>query len=144
MEAQGVAGGNGVAALLAVTALSFNFPMMTGAVIPDERPVLPPARVTVPPGWERLAGSVNTDPRPGKALVLPLADFYQVPTTWGFYGVDRVPRSLLARPTIQPLPGSYYGGTAGFEALVDRVQASLLAGDVEGVPRCCGPSVSRT
>ena len=92
-----------------------------------------------PPGWERLAGSVNADPRPGKALVLPLADFYQVPTTWGFYGVDRVPRSLLARPTIQPLPGSYYGGTAGFGALVDRVQASLLAGDVEGVPRCCGP-----
>ena len=66
--------------------------------------------------------------------MLPLGDFYQMPTTWGFYGVDRVPRSLLARPTIQPLPGSYYGGTAGFEALVDRVQASLLAGDVEGVP----------
>ncbi len=125
---------SGVAAVLVVAALSFNFPMMNGAVIPEERPALPPARVTVPPGWERLAGSVNADPRPGKALVLPLGDFYQMPTTWGFYGVDRVPRSLLARPTIQPLPGSYYGGTAGFEALVDRVQASLLAGDVEGVP----------
>jgi arabinofuranan 3-O-arabinosyltransferase len=115
--------------VILVGALGFNHPMWTGAVIPRERPLLPSAHVEVPDGWKRLAAALNAAPDSGKALVLPLADFYQMSTTWGYYGVDHVPRVLLERPTIQFLPGSYYGDLPTFGAAVRQVQTSLLNGD---------------
>jgi len=121
------------AAMLATAAIVVNFPLFTGAVIPDDRPILPPAHVTVPAGWERLATAVDTDRVDGKALVLPLDDFYQMGSTWGYYGVDRVPQSLLARPTIQPLPGSYYDDAPAFAEAVRRIETALLVGDVDGI-----------
>ena len=36
----------------------------------------------------------------GKALVLPLDDFYQVPTTWGYYGVDNMGMAEHAYGTV--------------------------------------------
>jgi arabinofuranan 3-O-arabinosyltransferase len=115
--------------VILVGALGFNHPLWTGAVIPRERPLLPSAHVEVPDGWKRLAAALNAAPDGGKALVLPLADFYQMSTTWGYYGVDHVPRVLLERPTIQFLPGSYYGDLPAFGAAVRQVQSSLLHGD---------------
>jgi arabinofuranan 3-O-arabinosyltransferase len=120
--------GGGVAIML-VGAIGFAYPMWTGQVIPDARPVLPPAHVSVPHGWIALAQTLDRSPVRGKALVLPLDDFYQVPTTWGYYGVDQIPRSLLTRPTIQFLPGSYYGELPTFASAVRDVQTALLNGD---------------
>ncbi|MEO8292919.1 MAG: hypothetical protein ABI635_07235, partial [Actinomycetota bacterium] len=121
-------------AVMAVGAVGFAYPMWTGQVIPDQRPVLPSAHVQVPEGWLRLAQTLDDEPVGGKALVLPLDDFYQVPTTWGYYGVDQIPRSLLTRPTIQFLPGSYYGEMPAFASLVRGVQTALLNGDRAAVP----------
>jgi arabinofuranan 3-O-arabinosyltransferase len=118
------------ASVLVAAAIVFNFPMFTGAVVPDDRPQLPSAHVSVPEAWHRVAEALNTEPVTGKVLVLPLDDFYQMPTTWGYYGVDQIPRSLLTRPTIQPLPGSYYGGTATFVAAVRQVETALLSDDL--------------
>jgi arabinofuranan 3-O-arabinosyltransferase len=125
--------GVGVAVML-IGAVGFAYPMWTGQVIPDRRPVLPPAHVTVPQGWIALAQTLDRSPERGKALVLPLDDFYQVPTTWGYYGVDQIPRSLLTRPTIQFLPGSYYGELPEFASAVRDVQTALLNGDRAAVP----------
>ncbi|MDP9329034.1 MAG: hypothetical protein M3P11_00045 [Actinomycetota bacterium] len=123
----------GVAVML-IGAVAFAYPMWTGQVIPDKRPILPPAHVTVPQGWIALAETLDRSPIRGKALVLPLDDFYQVPTTWGYYGIDQIPRSLLTRPTIQVLPGSYYGELPGFASAVRDVQMALLNGDRAAVP----------
>ena len=120
-------------AVLATAAIVVNFPLFTGAVIPDDRPLLPSAHVAVPTEWERLAAAVDSDRFDGKALALPLDDFYQTGTKWGYYGVDRVPQSLLERPTIQPLPGSYYDDAPAFAEAVRRVENALLVGDVDGV-----------
>lgn len=121
-------------AVLAIGAVGFAYPMWTGQVIPDQRPVLPSAHVQVPDGWLRLAEDLERSPMRGKALVLPLDDFYQVPTTWGYYGVDTIPRSLLTRPTIQFLPGSYYGDLPAFASAVRGVQSALVNGDRSAVP----------
>ena len=121
-------------AVLAVGAVGFAYPMWTGQVVPEDRPLLPSARVHVPGGWLRLADALDQSPVQGKALVLPLDDFYQMPTKWGYYGVDTIPRSLLARPTIQFLPGSYYGDLPTFAAAVQGVQTALLNGDHAAVP----------
>ena len=121
-------------AVLSVGAVGFAYPMWTGQVIPDARPVLPSAHVALPSGWTDLAATLNAAPDRGKALVLPLDDFYQVPTTWGYYGVDQIPRSLLARPTIQSLPGSYYGDVPAFGASVRQLQTALMNGDHAAVP----------
>jgi arabinofuranan 3-O-arabinosyltransferase len=121
-------------AVLAVGAVGFAYPMWTGQVVPDQRPILPSAHVQVPDGWLRLANTLNASAAGGKALVLPLDDFYQMPTTWGYYGVDNVPRALLARPTIQFLPGSYYGDLPTYATAVRSVQTALLNGDGAAVP----------
>lgn len=121
-------------AVMAVGAVGFAYPMWTGQVVPDQRPLLPSAHVQVPDGWLRLAEDLDRSPVRGKALVLPLDDFYQMPTTWGYYGVDNIPRSLLARPTIQFLPGSYYGDLPAFASAVRGVQTALLNGDGTTVP----------
>ena len=121
-------------AIMTIGAVGFAYPMWTGQVVPDRRPMLPSAHVQVPDGWLRLADSLDRSPVRGKALVLPLDDFYQMPTTWGYYGVDSIPRSLLARPTIQFLPGSYYGDLPAFASAVRGVQTALLNGDTAAVP----------
>ena len=77
-----------------VCVLAYPFPLYTGAVMPDERPQQPSAHVRVPDFWWQLAERIDADPRPGKVLVLPLDDYYQMPTTWGFFGVDSIANLL--------------------------------------------------
>ena len=66
--------------------------------------------------------------RPGKVLVLPLDDYYQMPTTWGFAGVDSIPNLLIQRPVVQPKPDGYFGEVPGFGADVRAVETALLSG----------------
>lgn len=107
------------------------FPLLDGSVIAAARPPLPDAHVRVPDGWYRLAKQVNGDRSVDKVLVLPLGDFYQMPTTWGFYGTDSIPGQFLQVPVIQRNAGAYFGGTTAFDSLVSRVQDALLADDLE-------------
>lgn len=115
--------------------LTYPYPMWNGVVIPEDRPLLPPARVTVPDDWLDAATFVNNSASSGKVLMLPLNDYYQMPTTWGYYGVDLVPQLLLRRPVIQLLPDAYYAERGAFAELVRTVEEELADGDAEEVPR---------
>ncbi|RZU54392.1 arabinofuranan 3-O-arabinosyltransferase [Krasilnikovia cinnamomea] len=118
-----------------VLVLAYPFPLYTGAVMPDERPTQPSAHVRVPQDWWDMAERIDADPRPGKVLVLPLDDYYQMPTTWGFFGVDSIANLLIEHPVIQPKPDGYFGDGAGFSANVHGIQTALLAGDLTAVPK---------
>jgi arabinofuranan 3-O-arabinosyltransferase len=106
----------------------FAVPMLTGAVVQHSD------RVRVPVAWQQVANVVDDSPLQGKALVLPLDDFYQVPTTWGFYGSDSLPVELMHRPTITRNPQRYIGDSDNFEQLVEAVQAALIGGEPDTVP----------
>jgi arabinofuranan 3-O-arabinosyltransferase len=121
----------GVALLLA---LAYPYPLASGSVIPDERPMQPSAHVRVPEFWRAMAETIDADDRDGKVLVLPLDDYYQMPTTWGFFGVDSIANLLIRHPVVQPKPDGYFGDVAGFKANVVAVETALLSGDLEPVP----------
>jgi arabinofuranan 3-O-arabinosyltransferase len=124
----------GVAAPL-VLVLAYPYPLYTGGVMPDERPTQPSTHVRVPQQWWDLATRIDADPRPGRVLILPLDDYYQMPTTWGFFGVDSIANLLIQHPVVQPKPDGYFGDVAGYSADVRAVETALLAGDLEPVPR---------
>jgi arabinofuranan 3-O-arabinosyltransferase len=115
--------------------LLYPYPLYTGTVMPDDRPLQPSAHVRVPDFWWNMASTIDADPRPGKVLVLPLADYYQMPTTWGFFGVDSIANLLISHPVITPKPDGYFGDVPGFNANVRQAEAALLAGDLAAVPR---------
>lgn len=123
----------GVAGVIAIGVPSY--PLWTGLVVPGDRAALPSAHVAVPEEWRAASAVVNASDRPGKALVLPLGDYYQMPTTWGFYGADVIARSLIRRPTITRLPGGYFQSSSGFADLVDATESALLVGDVSAARR---------
>ena len=127
-------------ALVAATAASvlviiYPYPIATGAVIPDQRPMQPSAHVRVPDYWREMAATVNADPSPGKVLVLPLDDYYQMPTQWGFFGVDSIANLLIQRGVIQPKPDGYFGDVPGYKSDVQAIQTALTSGDLAAVPR---------
>lgn len=111
------------------------YPLWTGSVIPDTRPNQPSAHVRVPQFWHDMADQLNADKRPGKVLVLPLDDYYQMPTTWGFAGVDSIANLLIQHPVVQPKPDGYFGDSAGFSAITRGVETALVSGDLAAVPR---------
>ncbi len=118
-----------------VLAASYPYPVATGGVIPDARPMQPSAHVRVPDFWREMAAVINEDPSPGKVLVLPLDDYYQMPTEWGFFGVDSIANLLIKRGVVQPKPDGYFGDVPGYKADVTGIQTALLAGDLDAVPR---------
>ena len=125
--------GVGAGLLAAVLAILYPHPLATGAVIPDERPLQPAAHVRVPEYWREMAETIDSDPRPGKVLVLPLDDYYMMPTTWGFFGVDSIANLLIQHPVITPKPDGYFGDTPGFQANTRGVETALLTGDFDAV-----------
>jgi arabinofuranan 3-O-arabinosyltransferase len=108
--------------------LIFAWPMFTGAVVQGHD------RVTVPAAWRQVARIVNRSAVGGKALVLPLDDFYQVPTTWGFYGTDTLPTQLFTRPTLARNPQAYIGASPDLDALIRSVETGLASGETTAVP----------
>ena len=90
----------------------------------------PSAHVRVPDYWREMAATVNADPSPGKVLVLPLDDYYQMPTQWGFFGVDSIANLLIQRGVIQPKPDGYFGDVPGYKADVQAIQTALTSGDL--------------
>ncbi len=124
-------GGVSTALGVAGTALLFPLPLLNGEVIPDDRPGLPSAHVSVPGEWQEIGDLVSGSATDGKVLVLPVNQYYQVTTSWGYHGVDLAPQ-FFDRPVIQILPGGYFGELDGYESLVRTVENSLLDGDLVG------------
>jgi arabinofuranan 3-O-arabinosyltransferase len=125
----------GLSFVLVIWSLAYPYPLWTGEVVPQDRPILPSARVRIPEGWRAISDFINRSPDRGKVLLLPVNDYYQVPTTWGYYGEDDVPRWLLDRPTIQLLPGGYFEDLPGFSSIVRASQTALAGGDAKGARR---------
>ena len=120
----------------AVLVVMYPYPIATGAVIPDARPMQPRPMYGSPDYWREMAATINADPSPGKVLVLPLDDYYQMPTKWGFFGVDSIANLLIQRGVVQPKPDGYFGDVPGYKADIQATQTALLAvGDLAAVPR---------
>jgi arabinofuranan 3-O-arabinosyltransferase len=117
--------GGAAAAIVVAGALAFAHPFLTGEIVPDERPLLPSAHVRVPDAWHEAAAFVDDAGAPGKVLVLPRLEYYQAPTTWGYYGASFLHR-LFERPVVEIRPGGYYDNRALAE-LVQSLESDLLS-----------------
>ncbi len=115
--------------------LAPGFPLMTGAIAPDHRPLLPSAHVSVPAYWTAMASYLNRSAPPGNLLVLPEDDFYQMPYTWGYYGADRFIMNLIARNVVDPVAQGYAPAQKELIGAVHLVQQGLLAHDWPSVRR---------
>ena len=115
--------------------LAPGFPLMTGAIAPDHRPVLPSTHVSVPAYWTAMASYLNRSAPPGNLLVLPQDDFYQMPYTWGYYGADGFITDLIARNVVDPVAQGYAPASQELAGAVSLVQQGLLAHDWPSVQR---------
>ncbi len=114
-----------------VAAVAYVKPLWDGSLLSSDRPVLPPAHVRVPAMWRDASEHVNRSRNAGKVLVLPLNTYYQAATTWGFHGVDAIPKSMIRKPVIHPLPGGYIGESSAFAALLVSAEDAARRGDVQ-------------
>jgi arabinofuranan 3-O-arabinosyltransferase len=112
------------AAMIVAAVVTYAYPLLTGGVIAGKRPLLPPAHVRLPSAWRQAAAYVDARPEQGKAIVLPRLDYYQAPTTWGYYGASFL-HQLFHRPVIEPQPGGYYSDPV-VSQLVSQLQQELL------------------
>jgi glycosyltransferase involved in cell wall biosynthesis/O-antigen/teichoic acid export membrane protein len=115
--------------------LAPGFPVMTGAIAPDHRPLLPSTHVSVPAYWTAMASYLNRSAPRGNLLVLPRDDFYQMPYTWGYYGVDSFITDLIARNVVDPVAQGYAPAGQELIGAVRLVQQGLLARDWPSVQR---------
>ena len=122
----------GVAAMLVVAPLAGVWPLWTGYIIKSGSATQPGDRSALPPEWRDVAKTINNSGSHGKTLVLPIDDYYQVPTTWGYYGADNLVRRLLRRPVLQSDPQLYVGDSDVFETLMKTVEKSIVLNDGQG------------
>jgi arabinofuranan 3-O-arabinosyltransferase len=113
-------------ALVVVLAGVYAHPFLTGAVVPTDRPQLPSAQVRFPDQWNAAARYLERSEAAGKVVVLPHLDYYQAPSTWGYYGATFLPQ-LVRRPLIEDLPGGYYRDHAA-GALITELEKGILTG----------------
>lgn len=106
------------------------WPMWTGTIVKSTE--FTSDRVRLPGVWHRVARRINESPLSGKTLVLPIDDYYQVPTTWGYYGADNLVRRLVTRPVIQSDPQLYVGDSDSFEALMRTVEQTIVNDNGQG------------
>jgi hypothetical protein len=105
------------------------FPVFTGVIVSDERPVLPPEHVRVPGYWPEMAAFVDNAPYSGAVLIMPPDDFYQMPYTWGYYGVDGFIPQLLTRPVLVPNSQAYTRSNIQLTTAVDLTAESIVGHD---------------
>ncbi len=106
--------------------LLVGFPLLTGAIVVDQRPKLPPTHVSVPDYWAAMAQFVDRFPMQGSVLVMPPDDFYQMPYTWGYYGNDDFVVELFQRPVLLPNPQGYVPTSPEVISAVDLTAQSIL------------------
>lgn len=126
--------GHATVAAGAVALMAITFPMWTGSVVATTRPIFPSAHVELPDWWRAAADAIDQDQTPGKLLTLPLNDYYQLPTSWGYYGVDHT-SFLVRRSVVQQLPGGYFGDLPAAAALMKHTEQAILNNDGAAVPR---------
>jgi arabinofuranan 3-O-arabinosyltransferase len=131
------AAGLAASSLVLAGAVGYPYPLLTGEVIPDQRPLLPSAHVKVPDFWRRAASVLNSRNPSGKVLVLPASDFYQLPTTWGYHGVSFT-GMLLRQPVIELVPGGYFRPPGSVSSIVRSIERDILDGDSVGLSRKLG------
>jgi len=103
------------------------FPLFTGAIVPDQRPILPSAHVHLPSYWTDMTQFVNSIRGSSPMLVLPPDDFYQMPYKWGYYGTDYFIANLMMRPTLVPSAEGYTPATRELIDAVNLTAQSALA-----------------
>jgi hypothetical protein len=89
------------------SAVLVGVPIYTGAEVPDNRPGLPTAHITIPTYWANMADFVDSMPVQGSLLLLPPDDFYGMPYSWGYYGADSFIPELFSRHVLVPNPQGY-------------------------------------
>ena len=109
--------------------LAPGFPLVTGAVAPNHRPLLPSTHVRVPGYWTAMASYLNSSAPRGNLLVLPQGDFYQMPYTWGYYGADTFIRNLIKRDVVDAVGQGYAPAQQELLGAIQLVQKALIAHD---------------
>jgi len=117
------------ATLLGLAAVAFAHPLWLGTVVPGERAYLPPGRSAIPAEWYRIADWLDRAPGTGSVLVLPLSEYYQRGTEWGYYGVDDLVDRLVDRPALFQLPGGYYAAAGAVPGLLQATEDAVLSGN---------------
>jgi hypothetical protein len=115
-------------AILALLVTLPGYPVITGEIVPDQRPILPSGHVHVPAYWTEMAAFADTAPISGAVLVLPPDDFYQMPYRWGYYGNDEFITYLMSRPVLIPSSQSYVPPSAQLMSTIDLAAKSILNG----------------
>lgn len=131
-------GAHAVAAVAVAAAVAFAHPLYTGTVIPGQRggrDALPPARVEVPESWREAGRWLDDAPLDGSVMVLPLSEYYQRGTTWGYYGVDDLLWRVTKRRALYLLPGGYYEPAGASPELMTALEDAVRLGDRPGTQR---------
>jgi arabinofuranan 3-O-arabinosyltransferase len=110
------------------------FPLFSGGVVQDARPILPSTHVVVPYYWHQLGNYLSKhEDGPGAVLMLPIDDFYAMPYKWPYYSADVVPTELIDRPVISgfnpaylPAPAQTRRALAQAQRAIERGRASLI------------------
>jgi hypothetical protein len=89
--------------------------------------VLPSAYVSIPWYWSDASG-LNNDLFTSRVLILPSNQFYQIPYTWGYYGVDFLSSRLLSAGAIQLQPQSYLRLNHRLELFLEELYRSIEDG----------------
>jgi arabinofuranan 3-O-arabinosyltransferase len=121
------------ASIIALAVIVPGFPLLTGATVPDKRPILPPWHVQLPGYWTEMGTFVDTIPSSGAVLVLPPDDFYQMPYAWGYYGNDEFIRDLISRPVLTPSSQAYITPSPDLLSATDLTAQSILDGNWDQV-----------
>jgi hypothetical protein len=118
-----------VPAALALVVITPGMPLITGAALPDKRPVLPSWHVKMPGYWTEMASYMDTALQQGAVLVLPPDDFYQMPYRWGYYGNDGFIPNLTERRVLIPSAQTYIPTAPQLLSAIDLTSTSILAKD---------------
>lgn len=124
--------------LAGLAVLAPGYPLVTGVIAPDHRPVLPPSHVRVPTYWTEMASYLNASAPTGNLLLLPQDDFYQMPYIWGYYGADGFITDLITRNVLDPSAQGYAPAAQEVATAVSLIQQGLLAHDWRSVQRILG------
>lgn len=114
-----------VAAVSYLGLAALSFPLFVGAVVPVPQLAGASARVQVPRYWLAMSDYLNQSAPPGRLLVLPVDDFYQMPYTW-YYGVDQFIPNLIARDTVDPVAQGYIPATSELIDAVSVLSSALI------------------
>lgn len=116
-------------ALVAGATVAATHPVWLGTVMDRTTPT----EISIPRNWGKAAKVINSSEMQGRTLVVPFADFYQMPTVWGYYGIDSLPRQMIKRPVLQRLPENYISDSEGLDSLMVELEKSVGFGDITRV-----------